>query len=275
VKMGSLFSGYGGLDLAVSHFFGAETLWYSEIEPAACQILAANYPGVPNLGDVTEVDWANVPPVDVLVGGYPCQPFSQAGKREGKNDERHLWPFVGSAISTLRPGMVVLENVQGHISLGLANVVGDLAGMGYDARWGVVRASDAGAPHERSRVFIVAYPFSDSDGPRWMQHGGTIPTEPKHYPAKYVSDVATDWGKYANAVEGWESITRSAPPPTIPGVKGKPRLSPAFVEWMMGLPDGWVSGHGLSPAKALQALGNGVCPQQAFLALQLLIGGKL
>ena len=158
--MGSLFSGYGGLDLAVSKFFGAETVWYSEIEPAACEILAAHYPGVSNLGDVTVVDWAGVPPVDILIGGYPCQPFSQAGMRKGKNDERHLWPFVGAAIGALRPGVVVLENVRGHVSLGLADVIGDLAGMGYDSKWGVVRASDAGAPHGRATVFIVAYPHA-------------------------------------------------------------------------------------------------------------------
>lgn len=83
MRIGSLFSGYGGLDMAVMDTLGGSLAWYSEIEPAACTILAAHYPGVPNLGDITTVDWATVPPVDVLTGGYPCQPFSHAGQRKG------------------------------------------------------------------------------------------------------------------------------------------------------------------------------------------------
>ena len=152
MRVGSLFSGYGGLDMAV----GGDVVWYSEIEPAACKVLAAHHPDVPNLGDIKKVDWSTVAPVDVITGGYPCQPFSNAGMRRGQEDERHLWPYVRDAISALRPRLAVLENVRGHLSLGLADVIGDLASLGYDARWGLVRASDAGAPHGRARVFIVA-----------------------------------------------------------------------------------------------------------------------
>ena len=85
MKIGSLFSGYGGLDMAID----GELVWYSEIEPAACKVMAANHPGIPNLGDITKIDWDTVPPVDILTGGYPCQPFSMAGLRKGTNDERH------------------------------------------------------------------------------------------------------------------------------------------------------------------------------------------
>ncbi len=300
MRIGSLFSGYGGLDLAVSKFFGAETVWYSEIEPAACEILAAHYPGVQNLGDVTEVDWAGVPLVDILIGGYPCQPFSQAGHRKGKNDERHLWPFVGAAIGALRPGVVVLENVRGHVSLGLADVIGDLAGMGYDARWGVVRASDAGAPHGRARVFIVAYPdvfgraragnawaggngLKDDGGPFADTQSAERGNAESEYLGTAIGTTAeprerastvTDWGKYELAIRRWEHITRPSPNPTISGTNGRSLLSSHFVEWLMGLPEGWVTGHGLSVSEELKALGNGVCPQQAFLALQLLIGDE-
>ena len=117
MRIGSLFSGYGGLDLAAQQYFGGDLTWYSEIEPSACKILAAHHPIVPNLGDITAVDWATVEPVDVLTGGYPCQPFSHAGKRKGSSDERHLWPFVAVAIDALRPRVVVLENVRGHLTL--------------------------------------------------------------------------------------------------------------------------------------------------------------
>ncbi len=84
MKTGSLFSGYGGLDMAV----GGDLAWYSEIEPAACKVMEENHPGVPNLGDITEIDWSDVPRVDVLTGGYPCQPFSHAGLRKGSCHNR-------------------------------------------------------------------------------------------------------------------------------------------------------------------------------------------
>ena len=86
-------------------------------------------------------------------------------------------------------------------------------------------------------------------------------------------DEEIDWGKYNGAIRRWERVLgRSAPDPTIPGVNGRPRLSPYFVEWMMGLEPGHVTGHGLRPAQELKALGNGVCPQQAFLALRMILG---
>ena len=156
MKVGSLFTGYGGLDMAV----GGELSWYSEIEPAACQVLATQHPDVANLGDITQINWADVAPVDVLTGGYPCQPFSVAGNRKGSNDVRHLWPYVRDAIAILRPERAILENVSGHLSLGFSEVLMDLAEIGFDAEWGTLRASDVGAPHQRNRLFIVAYPQS-------------------------------------------------------------------------------------------------------------------
>ena len=156
MKIGSLFSGAGGLDMAVEQTTGAVPAWFVEFDPNPSKVLARHWPDVPNYGDVTAVNWSDMEPVDILTAGYPCQPFSHAGKRKGHTDERHLWPHVADAISALRPRLVVLENVAGHLSLGGAAVVGDLAGLGYDARWGVVRASDAGAAHRRARLFIVA-----------------------------------------------------------------------------------------------------------------------
>lgn len=158
MKIGSLFTGYGGLDMAVQNFYGGEVAWYSEIDKAACQVLTVDYPGIDNLGDITEVDWSEVLPIDILIGGYPCQPFSTAGNRKGKNDVRHLWPHVALAIDALRPRLCILENVRGHLTLGFGDVLADISRMGYDARWGLVRASDAGAPHGRARIFIVAEP---------------------------------------------------------------------------------------------------------------------
>jgi DNA (cytosine-5)-methyltransferase 1 len=273
-KIGSLFTGYGGLDMAVP----GELAWYSEIEKSACKVLAAHHPDVPNLGDVKAIDWATVPHVDILTGGYPCQPFSNAGMRKGKNDERHLWPYVRNAISTLRPKLAVLENVRGHVSMGLTDVVADLASVGYDARWGVVRASDAGAPHQRARVFIAAYPNSGGHGKQQntFRMGGmeerskSEASERQWSRRKLDAGSNTDWAKYTDAVMRWETVTGRCAPFPIIHIDKKDRVNPLFVEWMMGLPEGHVTGHGLSVAQELKMLGNGVVPQQATLALKLL-----
>lgn len=331
-RIGSLFSGYGGLDMGVQAVIGGTVEWVADIEPAACRVLAAHHPGVPNLGDVTAVDWATVPPIDVLTGGYPCQPFSHAGNRKGHNDARHLWPTVATAIRHLVPSLVVLENVRGHYSLGFGTVIGDLAGMGYDARWGCVRASDVGAPHQRARVFVVAYPRgtgleghdlaavpsgrqgrrgadrpaaqgdqlstadAEGNGQReqaesrvWAEPGFRAgnpapdptcerirPFGPDHGQSPRADwssgsgQLDIDWRQYAPAIARWERITRPAPAPTVPGLNGRHRLSPRFTEWMMGLPEGHVTGHGLSAKDALRLCGNGVVPQQAAHALRLL-----
>lgn len=156
MRYGSLFSGAGGLDLAIEEVFGAECAWQCEYDAAASKVLAAHWPAVPNLHDVTTIDWSTVEPVDIMCGGYPCQPFSAAGQRKGTDDERHLWPYFAEAIRRVRPRYVVLENVAGHRSMGFDSVLGDLASLGYDAQWCSIRASDVGAPHRRERLFVLA-----------------------------------------------------------------------------------------------------------------------
>jgi DNA (cytosine-5)-methyltransferase 1 len=306
MRVGSLFTGYGGLDTAV----GGELAWYAEIDKAACEVLANLHPGVPNLGDITKIDWTQVEPVDVLTGGYPCQPFSHAGLRKGKNDERHLWPYVRDAIHTLRPEYAVLENVSGHLTLGFADVLSDLATIGFDAEWGTFRASDVGAPHQRKRLFIVAYPArgtwgegegrdyqeserstglathtgspttdTDSDGHGEQLHAGrmggvegeaTVSTQ-QWERSRGESNPGSDWGKYTPVIRQWELVLdRTVPVPTVTH-KDKQRLNPVFVEWMMGLDEGHVTGHGLSAAQELKMLGNGVVPQQARAAVTQLM----
>jgi DNA (cytosine-5)-methyltransferase 1 len=181
VRIGSLFSGYGGLDLAVETVLEARTVWHVENNPAAARILAHHWPGVPNYGDITAVDWASVEPVDIVAGGFPCQDVSAAGRRVGlrPGTRSGLWTHMAYAVAALRPRIVVVENVRGVLSaeahsdmepcphcLGdrpnraplraLGAVLGDLARLGYDARWCGLRAADVGAPHGRFRVFVVA-----------------------------------------------------------------------------------------------------------------------
>jgi DNA (cytosine-5)-methyltransferase 1 len=157
--VGSLFSGIGGLDLGLERA-GMKVVWQSEIDPFACKVLKKHWPRVVNHGDIKQIDWGTVEPVDIICGGYPCQPFSTAGKRKGTDDPRHLWPWVRTAISELRPQYAILENVRGHLSMGGLQVIGELAEIGYDAEWRVVSAAGLGAPHRRDRIIIVAYPNS-------------------------------------------------------------------------------------------------------------------
>lgn len=154
-----LCAGYGGIHLAMRALgWPVELAWYAEKDPDASTVMAHHHPQVANLGDITTVDWTRVQPVDVLTAGYPCQSFSNAGKRKGFADERAVWPHVADAIRDLRPPLVLLENVAGHLARGFGRVLGDLAALGYDAQWVCVRASDLGAPHQRNRVFVAAHP---------------------------------------------------------------------------------------------------------------------
>ena len=157
LTVGSLFSGIGGLDLGLERA-GMKVIWQSEINPYANQVLAKHWPTIPNYGDIKNIDWTQLERPDVICGGYPCQPFSQAGHRKGEEDPRHLWPWVRDAISALRPRYAIMENVRGHLSLGGTTVLADLAAIGYDAEWDIVSAQSVGANHRRDRIFIVAYP---------------------------------------------------------------------------------------------------------------------
>jgi DNA (cytosine-5)-methyltransferase 1 len=193
-RIGSLFSGYGGLEMGAQAVLGGSTAWVSDIDPGACRILAHRFPDVPNLGDVSAVDWTAVEPVDVLTGGFPCQDVSHAGARRGlgPGTRSGLWSRMADAIDHLRPSLVIAENVRGLLSadadsdvepcpwcLGdgtgepplraLGAVLADLAELGYDASWYGLRAADVGAPHGRFRVFILAWPTADAADHRWAQ----------------------------------------------------------------------------------------------------------
>jgi len=157
LTVGSLFSGIGGLDLGLERA-GMKVIWQSEIDPYCNKVLKKHWPKVPNYGDIKQIKWATIERPNIICGGYPCQPFSTAGKRKGTDDPRHLWPWVKTAISELRPDYAILENVRGHLTMGGTAVIGDLTQIGYDAQWRVISAAGLGAPHRRDRVIIVAYP---------------------------------------------------------------------------------------------------------------------
>ncbi len=470
-RVGSLFAGYGGLDMAVEEVFGGELAWYSEIDKGALKILEHRFPDVPNVGDVTTADWSQVEPIDILTGGSPCQDLSHAGKRQGMTEgtRSNLWVAMREAIAQLRPRLVVWENVRGAASAeadsdlefcagcmgegrlnsgpvlrALGRVVGDLADLGYVGRVHGLQAADVDSCHGRFRYFLAAHPAgdawwldhgddgatrdaaqparrgplreatgsaaepgeptgapsllptprnSDTNGPGRHGEGGvdlrtavsllpspsaadgngggrlnspghqrTLPGTAKLLPTPRAGDgekggpnqrgssgdhkdhtirrephrpddidtlsraldgvpaallptpsvgvhltrsgdrsnelllpraakslggavetpaccpaygqswVTSEGVDYGPAVRRWHDLTRCTPPPTEIGGKGGRRLSPAFSEWMMGLPQGWVTdAPGITRNEALKALGNGVVPQQAAAAIRTML----
>lgn len=158
-----LCAGYGGIELGLHRAIpNMRTVALCEIEAFAIANLVSKMEAelmdpAPIWPDLKTFPWAAFHGrVDILTGGYPCQPFSAAGKRLGKDDPRHLWPHIARGIRLLQPRLCFFENVEGHISLGLSDVIEDLAGMGYRTTWGIFSASECGAPHQRKRVFILA-----------------------------------------------------------------------------------------------------------------------
>lgn len=162
----SLFAGIGGFDLGLERTGGFETVAFCEIDPFCRRVLAKHWPGVPCYEDVRELTAERLAAdgiaVDVICGGFPCQDVSVAGNRGGLEAERSgLWSEYRRIIRELRPRVVVVENTTGLLSLGMGTVLGDLAALGMDAQWDCVPANRLGAPHERDRVWIVAYPNED------------------------------------------------------------------------------------------------------------------
>jgi DNA (cytosine-5)-methyltransferase 1 len=151
-----LFSGIGGFALAAQMVGGIETVGFCEIDPWARRILAKNFLGVPIHDDVKTLNPSDYGRIDLITGGYPCQPFSSAGKQKGAEDDRHLWPSMLEIVKRARPSWVLAENVVGHITVGLDQVLADLESEGYAATAIVIPACAVDARHRRERVWIVA-----------------------------------------------------------------------------------------------------------------------
>jgi len=290
VKIGSLCSGYGGLDMAVEAYFNAETVWMCDNDKYASIVIKERW-GLPNLGNLKEVDWTTVKPIDILTAGYPCQPFSQAGQRKGANDERHIWPNIKEIISQLRPSIVILENVRGHLSLGFKEVLKDLTEIRYNAKWSIVRASDVGAPHRRERLFVFAQPSNTNSSPseQLRRASRAISSERGQIIDRTNRQVLGSSGEiiantYWDEQQGdrptqrlgsrfnSQSEMRLQRTPNPLDINNK--LNATFVEYMMGLPVGWVTDLDISRSQQLKLLGNGVVPQQAYKAIKQLVAIK-
>lgn len=315
MKIGSLCTGYGGLDMAVEAYFDAEMVWCAENDKYASQLISVRF-NKPNLGDIKQINWNKTESIDILTAGYPCQPFSTAGQRKGIDDKRHIWPYIKEAISILRPRIVVLENVRGHLTLGFKQVLADLTEIGYDAKWQIIRASDVGAPHQRARLFIIANPESRWSGckPCGVSESNTRSSCHCEFITNTNSDACKESRRANRSLRTtsdrlqtgqdkrqtrckhrcsceancdtnnqYQPHNRQVPKlgrrfatrremsmQNIPPALVEAKLNAKFVEYMMGLPEGWVTDLNLSRSQQLKMLGNGVVPQQAYYALELL-----
>ncbi len=255
----SLFAGIGGLDLGLERA-GMTVVGQVEIDPYCQRVLAKHWPEVPRHDDVrTAVQWwlgESRPAVDVVAGGFPCQPFSTAGLRKGVADNRWGWPWFWDIIRALRPDVVIVENVAALLRDrdAFGRVLADLAASGYDAEWDCIPAASVGAPHLRDRVFVVAH------------------TQRIGRPAGRDD---------AGQAEVAESLDRCAPladadsaPPLALAATGKPWPPARKRGWWASEPDVGRVAHGV-PGRVdrLRGLGNAVVPQVAEHIGRLVMAG--
>ena len=162
-----LFSGIGGFSLGLEATGGFETKAFCELDKYCKSVLKKHWPDTRQYDDIKELTYDKlrsdgIDTIDIITGGYPCQPFSVAGKQKGTEDKRHLWPEYFRLVKECRPTWVIGENVSGHIKLGLDQVIEDLESEGYATRTFSISASSIGANHQRERIWIIAN--SDSNG---------------------------------------------------------------------------------------------------------------
>lgn len=294
MKIGSLFTGIGGLELGVCDTvisiapYGNDIEWVAETDENALKILehSTMFHGVPNLGDVTKINWTAIPDVDCITGGTPCQDFSFLGTGKGLDGEKSslLFTFI-EAVKAKKPCYVLWENVTGALTKGTYDVLLDaLNEADYSTSSVVLPASSLGMPHKRSRLFVFAErterwvtPFNDQlvkvrpdtrlrclpTPIRSRMDGRKSPgysKRPSFYDLKQWSEDEVR-ASYGAAIERWErTLGRGAPPLAKP----KGTINVEFVEWMMGFPKGWVTDAGdVSRTAKLAALGNACTPQQA------------
>jgi len=300
MRIGSLCTGIAGLELGLQHAgMNTETVFVADIDPAACHWLDANLPDTPNIGDLTQTD--QLPNVDLITAGFPCQPVSTAGTRKGLNDDRWIFNDICRLASRMetRPRLF-LENVPGLLTANnghaMARVVHDLANIGYHITWGTLPAAAVGAPHRRNRWWGLAYPAdtsrigrhtrprpSSSTTRRVGRHGS------RHNDRTTAADT-TSAERRGPQQQHLSAPSRPAAEPreracslaerfgayanavnrwehilgrTAPDPTDNGRLNPAFVEWMMGYPEEHVTNTLTRRTHALHALGNAVVPQCA------------
>lgn len=221
LTVGSHCAGAGMLDLALASLLDVRQVWHNEVDSGAAKVLATHWPDVPNLGDITTVDWETVEYADVQCGGIPCQGWSLAGKRKGSLDERDLWPVrkmaangtrrrgALDAIAVQRPRLFVFENVPGLLTaedgLPFGQILTDLDTLGYAVSWTVVGACRVGACHHRHRLFLAAVPaelVADTDRPDLPPSSWRTPTGWQPCAGTLFGDTQVSWPQAGLVVDG-------------------------------------------------------------------------
>ena len=202
-----LFSGIGGFALAC-RWAGIETIAFCEIEKYAQRVLRKNFPGIRIFEDVRQFPATEFCEPFLLTGGYPCQPFSQAGKRRGAEDDRHLWPSMFGIIRTSRPTWILAENVAGHVTLGLDEVLADLESEDYAVQPIIIPACAVDAPHRRDRVWILGNSKRDSEGRAYGSESGRSKRERKDENIIEWDEVGRDFGNASSEIAFADSNRR-------------------------------------------------------------------
>ena len=252
MRFGSLFTGIGGLDLGLERA-GMTCAWQVEINQYCRRVLEKHWPHLERLADVRECGAHNLEPVDLICGGFPCQPHSVAGKRRGAADDRNLWPEYRRIIAELRPRYVLGENVPGIITTMLDEVLSDLACEGYACATIILPAVAFDAPHRRDRVFIVAYAqqvrlcgMQASRDARALESAARQTCTTRRQQTEGSRHCCQDVADADSEQAGWAAITR-----------------PQRNQWAVEPDVGRVADGVPRRMDRLRALGNAVVPQVA------------
>jgi DNA (cytosine-5)-methyltransferase 1 len=267
LTVGSLFSGIGGIEYGLERTGGFRTIWNCEIEAYPSAVLRKHWPDVPNLGDITKVDWTAVERPDLICGGFPCQDISIAGKGKGivEGERSGLWREFARAIRSLRPRYALVENVPELANRGLWLVLADLAEMGYDAEWQIVSAASVGAPHRRERLFIIAYP---NDNGTLRQEGkeerwGRMQAEPDDGVDVGDTKLLGCLGNRTQEVHRFKEFSWWKDVRNIADLRNRPDIPEPLI---------CRKGHGISnEVDRIKCLGNAVVPQVAQVVGRMIL----
>ena len=267
LKVLDLFSGIGGFSLGLERTGGFETVAFCEIDEYCRKVLAKHWPDVPCFQDVRKLTRKDIDgPIDLICGGYPCQPFSTAGKRQGEKDDRHLWPEVSRLLDEFRPSWFVGENVAGHISMGLDDVLSDLEAKGYSVQSFIIPACAVNAPHRRDRVWVLAYAecCGRREQLRTNPQGQSLP-ETKRKESSFRSGSSRETLPYAHSHGLQVGNEQEGCGPSRKGKKERTELSRGNAttrdQWKVEPNVGRVANGVPSRVDRLKSLGNAVVPQ--------------
>lgn len=278
LKLLDLFSGIGGFSLGLESTGGFETVAFCEIDPFCQKVLNKHWPKVPIYNDIREVNYNGA--IDVICGGFPCQPFSVAGKRKGKEDNRYLWPEMFNIIKKHRPSWVIGENVTGIIEMGLQQAILDLESEGYEVQCFIIPACAVDAPHRRDRVWIIAHTESTDPNSFGRNNGGDNRQERQVHNDQHGSNTQTQSERSERQSRACEIPTDATDPDgfgsqrralTGSGTKrASEKLFRGYIkrelwsDWQNSIPSPRIcrSDDGISDRTyRLKALGNAVVPQ--------------